>query len=361
MQNAVRYQSVYYFIYLNSMSQRNFLKHIEIDVFSATPKYRQLAQSIIKGISEGRLKQNEVLPSINELSNEFDVSRDTVEKSYKYLKKINVLGSVPGKGFYVKAREVKNDIRIFLLFNKLSTHKKIIYDAFVKTLGNEAMIDFYIYNNDFNLFKKLIDKADASYNYFVIIAHFLDSDKDACDILNTLPKEKLILLDKLVPGVTGEFSAVYEDFEHDIYVALEKALPELKKYKTLKLILPEHTYFPTEIINGFKKFCTRFAFSEKIVHDVKNETIKMGTAYICLMEDDLVTLVEMISSRGPGIGKNIGVISYNETPLKKIILKGITTISTDFEKMGMETARLILSGQKNKIAIPFHLRLRPSL
>ncbi len=29
----------------------------------------------------------------------------------------------------------------------------------------------------------------------------------------------------------------------------------------------------------------------------------------------------------------LGVISYNETPLKKIILNGITTISTDFQMM----------------------------
>lgn len=321
----------------------------------------QLAQSIIKAIGEGRLKQNEVLPSINELSNEFDVSRDTAEKSYKYLKKIGTLDSVPGKGYYVKSRDVKSNIRVFLLFNKLSTHKKIIYDSFVKTLGNEAVIDFYIYNNDFNLFQKLIDNADKSYTHFVIITHFLESNEDACEILNTLPKEKLILLDKLVQGVTGDFSSVYEDFEQDIYLALEKALPELKKYETLKIIVPEYTYFPAEITKGFKKFCSQFAFSAKVIHNVRNETIEKGAAYICLMEDDLVTLIEMISSRGLSVGKNIGVISYNETPLKRIILKGITTISTDFEKMGKEAAELILNGQRKKIAIPFHLRLRPSL
>lgn len=321
----------------------------------------QLAQSIIKAISEGRVEQDEVLPSINELSYEFDVSRDTAEKSYKYLKKINVLGSVPGKGYYVKARGVKTNIRVFLLFNKLSTHKKIIYDSFVKTLGNEAVIDFYIYNNDFNLFKKLIERADKNYTHFVIITHFLDSADNAFEILNTIPKEKLILLDKLVPGVDGVFSAVYEDFEQDIYNALEKAVPELEKYETLKIILPQQTYFPAEIINGFKKFCAQFAFSAEVLHDVRNETIERGAAYICLMEDDLVTLIERISATKFVIGKNIGVISYNETPVKRIILKGITTISTDFEQMGKQAANLILNGERKQVAIPFLLRLRPSL
>ncbi len=343
------------------MAQNNFVKHINIDIFSATPKYLQLAQSIIKAAGEGKIEENDILPSINELSYEFDISRDTAEKAYKYLKKIGVLGSVPGKGYYIKNREIKNDIRVFLLFNKLSAHKKIIYDSFVKTLGNEAVIDFYIYNNDFNLFKKLIEGADKSYTHFVIITHFLDSISDGFEILNTIAKDKLILLDKLVPGVTEPFSAVYEDFEQDIYFALEKALEKLKKYQKLKIIVPEHTYFPSEISIGFKKFCQQYAFGFSVIHDIKSEKLEEATAYISLMEDDLVNLVEKISETKFTIGKDIGVISYNETPLKRVILKGITTISTDFEEMGMETAKLVLNKEIKKIAIPFHLRLRPSL
>jgi hypothetical protein len=37
----------------------------------------------------------------------------------------------------------------------------------------------------------------------------------------------------------------------------------------------------------------------------------------------------------------VGVISYNETPLKKLILNGITTVSTDFNVMDMLVARMI--------------------
>ncbi len=49
------------------------------------------------------------------------------------------------------------------------------------------------------------------------------------------------------------------------------------------------------------------------------------------MENDLVILIERILAAGLKVGKDVGVISYNETPLKKIILNGITTISTDFK------------------------------
>src|SRR6185503_7293961 len=138
------------------MKQPLIFDHFFIDYYSATPKYLQLANSIIKAIAEGILKENDLLPSINELSFEFEISRDTAEKGYKHLKKNGVLGSVPGKGYYIKNAELSQKLKIFLLFNKLSFHKKIIYDAFVASLGELATIDFYIYNNDFLFFKKLI-------------------------------------------------------------------------------------------------------------------------------------------------------------------------------------------------------------
>jgi len=339
----------------------DFFKNIELDELSSTPKYLQLAQSVIKAISLGKIRNDEVMPSINEMSFEFDISRDTAEKSYKYLKKLGILGSVPGKGYFVKTTDVKNDIKVFLLFNKLSAHKKIIYDSFVKTLGDNAAIDFYIYNNDFNFFKRLLTNAGRHYSHYVIVTHFIESGENAYELLNTIPKDKLILLDKLVPGVDGDFSAVYENFEKDIYCALEKALDSLKKYEHLKIIVPSHTYFPYEITKGFKRFCQQYAFSASVVNDINREHVDRGTAYISLMEDDLVKLIEKIKEAKLTMGREVGVISYNETPLKKLILQGITTISTDFEEMGRQAAQLILDGAKKQVEIPFYLRLRPSL
>jgi len=61
------------------------------------------------------------------------------------------------------------------------------------------------------------------------------------------------------------------------------------------------------------------------------------------------------------IGEQVGIISYNETPIKKVILNGITTISTNFRQMGISAAQLILSNSKEQIEIPYKLSLRASL
>jgi DNA-binding transcriptional regulator YhcF (GntR family) len=343
---------------MTRVSPRDF---IVFDDHSATPKYQQLANSIIEAVRIGRLKKDDVLPSINELSFDFEISRDTAEKGYKYLKKIGVLGSVPGKGFFIRSTETGQPLRIFLLFNKLSVHKKIIYDAMVNSLEDKAMIDFYVYNNDFSLFKKLLTEKRNDYSHYVIIPHFIEGGEKAEELINGLEKNKLILLDKMLPGVKGPFGAVFENFEKDIYSALEQALPRLSRYQTIKLIFPEHTYVAREIIKGFKRFCDEFAFGHAVVHDIENEPIKPGEVYINLMENDLVTLVERVIALRLRVGNEVGIISYNETPLKRVILNGITTFSTDFQRMGERVAQMIVHQRLSQEEVPFYVTLRESL
>ncbi|MPR35224.1 GntR family transcriptional regulator [Salmonirosea aquatica] len=343
-----------------SLSQK-ILSTIRIDEYSATPKYLQLSNAILKGIQTGVIDKGDVMPSINEISFEFDISRVTAEKGYNHLKSLGVLSSVPGKGYFIKQTDHSQHLKVFLLFNKLSTHKKIIYDAFVETIGDKAAIDFYIYNNDFGLFKRLIEQRKDEYTHYVIIPHFIEGEEKAYEVINTLPKEQLIILDKIIPGISGEFGAVYQNFERDIYTSLEKAADALAKYHTLNLIFPENSYAPREITEGFINFCRDYAFDHRIIADISQEFIQEKQAYINIMEDDLVILIEKIIQESLVMGKEVGVVSYNETPLKRLLLNGITTMSTDFKAMGRTAAELILSNSKEHYENPFYLTVRASL
>ncbi|HSC55093.1 MAG TPA: GntR family transcriptional regulator [Phnomibacter sp.] len=343
------------------MSSENIYRHIQIDDHSITPKYLQIVNSILKGIELGRILQDYQLPSINDLSFELDISRDTAEKAYKHLKQMGVVGSVPGKGYFISNAAVAKSIKVFLLFNKLSTHKKIIYDSFIATLGDQVAVDFYIYNNDFGLFKKLIRNRKQGYTHYVIIPHFLEGGEKAVDLINEIEEGELILLDKLLPHVRGEYGAVYEDFEADIFGALKGMLVQLSRYQTLKIIFPSYTYFPHEILNGFQHFCHEFAFNHKVVHRIAEETVGAGEVYINLMEDDLIVLLDKIQASNLQLGEDIGIISYNETPWKRFILDGITTISSDFKLMGEMAAHMVLKHEKKHVAIPFSITPRASL
>src|SRR5690606_500719 len=103
------------------------IDEINIDNLSATPKYMQVAKAILRAVYEDRIKKNETLPSINEVRFSLDISRDKLAKSYRHLKQRGIIGSVPGKGFFVKSNEMHKRYKVLLLLNKMSEHKKVMY------------------------------------------------------------------------------------------------------------------------------------------------------------------------------------------------------------------------------------------
>ena len=343
------------------MKEPKMIDLITVDPYSSTSKYLQIANAVLKEIEKGNVKAGDNMPSINELSIELDIARDTVERGYKHLKKLGVINAVPRRGYFIENTEFRRPLSVFLLFNKLSIPKKTIYDAFVNTLGEQAGIDFYVYNNDFQLFKRMLAGNKEHYTHFVIIPHFVEGGDNAHEIINGIPKDKLVLLDRTPPGVTGACSSILIDFENDIYQALNDGIEQLVKYHTINIIFPKKSYYPKEILKGFTHFCQDFTFQYKITNDVNNVEIQQGEVYINLIDDDLVTLIEKINSTNYVIGEDVGIISYNETPIKKVVLRGITTISSDFQEMGVMAANAILSGTATKAKVPFRLTLRPSL
>ncbi|WP_335319522.1 GntR family transcriptional regulator [Pedobacter terrae] len=340
---------------------KNYLKFIKLNEESITPKYLQIYNAFLASVESKQLEVDDVLPSINDLSIALDVARNTVERAYRQLKNFGVVDSVPGKGYYISKVDFTHPIKVLLLFNKLSNHKKIIYDALVSRLGEHGLIDFYIYNNEINFFKKIIEAKADLYDKVVIIPHFFDEDESAYRLIENIPKEKLILVDKMIKEISGDFSAVYEDFQKDIYSALEELIDRLNHYKTIKIIFPANSYYSKNILEGFINFCVHYSFDYEILSNLKNEVLMGGTVYINLREDDLIELIEQLLSTNLVLGQDIGIISYNETPIKKIILNGITTISTDFVMMGETAADMIIKGCKSHVAIPFKVTQRNSI
>ncbi|RZJ92203.1 MAG: GntR family transcriptional regulator [Chryseobacterium sp.] len=336
------------------MKAKTWIEEIELDNNSGIPKYLQLSSFFISAIDAGHIGKGMILPSLNEVSSVINVSRCTVEKSYRYLKKIKVIQSSRGKGYFV-AIDYGITKKVCLLFNKLSAHKKIIYDSFKSSFENDVQIDFFIYDNQVERMIDILGNKADTYTHYVIIPHFSSNHKIAEQAINKIPKEKLILLDKKLTGVEGSFGAVFEDFELDIYNTFNKAKVQLSKYATLVMVFPINSYYPEEIIKGFVLFCRQFNFNYRIIDSLESDEIMKGSLYVTVMEEDLIVLLEKVFTTDLVIGKDIGLISYNETPIKKILVNGITTISTDFELLGRSAAELVLDNSKRHIKIPVTL------
>jgi GntR family transcriptional regulator len=73
----------------------------QIDIASRTPIYRQLAGQIREAIARGRLRPEERLPSVRDLSRQLVINPNTVARVYTELEREGVLNTRPGLGVFV--------------------------------------------------------------------------------------------------------------------------------------------------------------------------------------------------------------------------------------------------------------------
>lgn len=333
---------------------------LQFNAADRVPKVKQIVQSIISDIERGVLRKGHQLPSISELSEQYYIARDTVERAYRELRERGFITSVQGKGYYVNSKDSAK-IKILLLFNKMNSYKKEIYNAFLEALQDKATVELQIYHYDAGLFHEIVEKNLGKYNYFVVMPHFaLNTSKAAfLTTLNLIPEDELILLDKNVPELKHNCLRVFQDFEHDLYTALQGLSDQLAKYQRLVLILPSDDNYPQELAQGFRFYCIQADKPFSIQEDVTEEIIEAGTCYVVIRETDLVGLLKRIRQLGFMLSRDIGVLTFNETPLKDLL--DLTVCTTDFAAMGRTAGQLLLEKHRGSIHNPFTTIRRRSL
>lgn len=339
--------------------------NFEIDQKSSEPKYKQIVNAVIENIEAGNIKTRFKLPSITELSVKYLVSRDTVEKAYNLLRDQGIIESAMGKGHYVLVSSPKSTMRVFVLFNKLSSYKKVIYHTLANKLKDKANLELFVYHCNINLFESYINEKLGRYNYYLIMSHFDNVDKARiAGIIKKISPEKLILLDNLVEGVKDFRGAVYQDFKMDIYDALVEGLDRLKRFKKMVIVFPNNVPYPypRQIVEGFKRFCGFNQFEYEIIDELNEDYVaEKGTAYLVIEENDLANLIKSVRRLDLNIPRDIGIISYNDTPLKEVLLGGISVVTTNFEQLGTTAANMILNQEKGSVKNEFKLILRNTL
>jgi DNA-binding LacI/PurR family transcriptional regulator len=196
----------------------------------------------------------------------------------------------------------------------------------------------------------------------VVMPHFaLDLDKaDYKSVLNSIPANELVLLDKDLPDLKRDVLTVYQDFDKDIFTALEGVQDLLEKYERMVLVLPSvGNNYPVEIAWGFRTFCINYNKGFTVKENAINEVLEAGTAYVVVETTDLAELMKKVRQTPYLLGREIGILSFNASTLKELL--GITVITTDFEAMGRTAAELLLEKQRVKVKNPFYTIRRGSL
>ena len=329
---------------------------INVNSNKGIPKYKQIIQSVENGLLEGQLKKGDKLPSVNSIRNRFSLSRDTVFMAFGELKKRGIIEAITGKGYYIKSEDITIFKKVFLLFDELNIFKEDLYNAFMASLGPDIQVDIFFHHFNEEVFAKHINDNLDNYNYYVIMPASL---KKVSNTLKKLPQDCVYLLDQTNDELS-DFAGVFQNFEANVFDGLTRLKSHMQKYSNLVLVKPNSNQ-PQGIFDGFNRFLSTVNIEGEQVEGLNTITPKKGDVFFVLDDRSLIELIKIIKQTSLKIGKEVGIIAYNDSLLKEVFEGGITTISTNFKEMGERMAHMIKTEEFAQIKNPNNILIRKSL
>lgn len=316
-------------------------------------KVTQLADNLSQAISKKEFLEGDSLPSINQLSAQYGVSRDTVFKAFLDLRERGLIDSTPGKGYYVTS-QVTN---VLLLLDQYTPFKEALYNSFVKHLPINYKVDLLFHQYNERLFNTIIRESIGKYNKYIVMN--FDNEKFST-ALNKINPARLLLLD------FGKFEKekyfyICQDFDESFFQALLALKERMHRYRQIVFLFSKGLKHPQSSKDYFIRFCEEQGFSYEIQEDLENLVVRKETAYIAIKQQDVVKVVKQGRLEGLKCGKDFGLLAYNDIPSYEVIDEGITSLSIDWEMMGNEAANFVLNDTPIQKYLPTEVTLRKSL
>lgn len=316
-------------------------------------KYHRIISSVIDDIRLKRLQQGDPLPSINIASRKYGVARETVVKAYSKLNEKGILEPVSTKGFFVRSENIQEIFRVFILFDALTAYKEDLFSGLKDGFGKKVDLDIYFHHFNSRIYADLVHQSKGKYHYYILTTW---PDNLVAETLSTIDQDKMIILDRDLDFPGKKCSVLHQDFGREMTRVMTENWDRFSRYDFLTLVFPPPDRFhPLDIRSSFKNMCISKKVKYSVVEKLHPDNIKKGTVYLIIEDNDLVTLFECMRERGWRPGKDVGVVSYNNTALKKIIEGGVTVLSTDFYNLGRRTAHIVLNGKKVNEVFPSQL------
>ena len=327
-------------------------------------KCQRIVAGIIAAIRDGRIRRGEGLPTVESWCRECGFAKETVIKAYAMLRERGVVVSVPRKGYFVATESVDHQANVMLLFDELSPYKQVLYDHLVGSLGGHAQVDVYFHHCTPAHFAAMLLDNLPHYDLAVVMPFAAPA---VTQVLEQVDAAKVLILDRR-ECAGDRFSFVGQEFERSVAACLQSAADLLVKYRRLVLLFPRpadvaihSSQAPAEIVTGFRRFARAASTPHTVLHGVDDLALRSGDAVLVIDDADLVGVVEMARTAGLRIGKDVGIVSYNDAPMKRVIDRGITVISTDFSAMGRRAAAFVRDRKPVDEVIPTTLIRRHSL
>lgn len=324
---------------------------IQIQPDSSVPKFQQLVDLIVDEVTNGKLQPGDILPSVNQIYYETGLARGTIVKALDELKRRGIVESVPNKGYFV-ARE---NPRVLILLDTLRAFKQVIYDGIREYLPDNVEVNMYFHHYNIKLMEEILQSASGRYSAYIVMAW---EHPDIKGILAKLDPKKLVIFDYMNPK-WGDFSYVIQDFNKSLYDNLAQSVELIRKYQSFSFVCPDSANHPPESQEAFRKFCKEYNIQGTVCDHLDDNINKK--AFLVVDDKHLIDLVKKARHAGLQIGKDVGIISFNDYAMKEVLEGGITVISADFKKMAKLMASSIKNREKIRSLVEPQVLLRNSL
>ncbi|MEM7380043.1 MAG: GntR family transcriptional regulator [Bacteroidota bacterium] len=320
-------------------------------------KTHGIVTGITDAIMDNAIAKGDSLPSVNRFIQKLGVARMTVVKALNILKERGVIVAEDKVGYFVRDVDLERELKVFLILSGFHSYHETIYNQIIEGIeGHNITVDLFFHHRNPKIFNSIIRENLGLYGMYIISVF---DDPKVKSTLVQIPKRKLLQV--IRPPILSGTSSICQDFYHDLKQALNKLAPKLEKYDEFVLVFPTVQRHPKIKKRAFIEFCEENNIAYSIAEKITKNLIVPGKAYGVIEDSDLLSVIEYCEAEGHKIGREIGLISYNETPMKRIIRDGITVVSANFFDMGQAIATYILNPEPTVQVFAPNLIIRNSI
>lgn len=311
--------------------------YIDID-HRGKSKREAIVNGVLEAIEKNVLTKNAPLPSINKFISKLGVARMTVVKALNVLKERGIIVAEDKVGYFVRDINVKRELKVFIFLTGFNSYQEILYNKIIEEVTEPNItIDLFFHHCNPKIFKSVLQENLGSYGLYLITSF---DHPVVASLLAKVPRNKLLQI--IRPPLLEGVASINQDFYTELSKALNNLTERLKNYDRFVLIFPAKKAHPKEIQKAFVHFCEGNNINYSVESTIRKGLIRKGTAFWVIEDAHLISLIKMVEEAGLEMGKEVGILSYNETPMKEIIRNGITVVSTDFVQMGKAIADYII-------------------
>ncbi len=334
---------------------------VVFDYINLVQHQKAKTDGIVSGINDAiidkAIGKGDSLPSVNRFIQKLGVARMTVVKALNILKERGVIVSEDKVGYFVCDVDIERELKVLLFLSGFQSYHETIYNQIIDDIGESKItIDLFFHHYNPKILNSVLKENQGLYGLYVVSVF---DDPQVKHTLSRIPKRKLLQI--LRPPILPEISSISQDFYQGFKKELNKLGSKFERYDEFVLVLPSNQKLPTGIKRAFVEFCLENNIAHSISDKINKELISPRKVFGVIEDSDLLSVIQYCEEKGFKIGDEIGMISYNETPMKRIIKDGITVISADFLSIGKAISQFIQKPEHTIKVFPPNLIIRNSI